>query len=76
MNLTESSNTVQHASLEQVSPKHLNDLERCVQDLLATMRKAKLRDEPLQESLRLLEQKLGEARRERFDKANQEYQGY
>lgn len=67
---------MQQVSLEHISPKHLNDLERSVQDLLATMRKAKLRDEPLQESLRLLEQKLGEARRERFDEANPEYQGY
>ena len=76
MNLTESSNTVQHVSLEQVSPKHLNDLERCIQDLLATMRKAKLRDTTLQESLSLLEQKLGEARRARFDESNPEYRGY
>lgn len=75
MDLTES-NTMQQVRLEHISPKHLNDLERCVQELLVTMRKAKLRDEPLQESLRLLEQKLGEARRERFDEANPEYRGY
>lgn len=75
MGVTES-NTMQQVSLEHISPKHLNDLERSVQDLLATIRKAKLKDEPLQESLRLLEQKLGEARRERFDEANPEYRGY
>jgi hypothetical protein len=40
------------------------------------MRKAKLMDEQLQESLKLLERKLGETRRARFDKVNQEYQGY
>jgi len=76
LNLTESSNTVQQASLEHISPKNLNNLERSVQDLLNTMRKAKLRDECLQESLSLLEQKLGEARRARFDAANPEYRGY
>jgi len=70
------SNTMQQVSLEHISPKHLNDLERSVQDLLATMRKAKLRDEPLQEALSVLEQKLGEARRARFDEANSEYRGY
>ncbi|GAB4528996.1 MAG: hypothetical protein OHK0046_48510 [Anaerolineae bacterium] len=75
MDLTES-NVMQHLNLEHISRKHLNDLERSVQNLLDTMRKAKLRDEPLQKSLRLLEQKLGETRRERFDEANPEYQGY
>ena len=75
LDLTESNKT-QEVSLEHILLKHLNDLERTVQDLLATMRKAKLRDEPLQESLRLLEQKLGEARRARFDGANPEYRGY
>lgn len=75
MDVTED-NAMQQASLEHVSAKHLNDLERSIQDLLAAMRKAKLKDEPLQEALRLLEQKLGKARRERFDEANPEYRGY
>ncbi len=70
------SNMMQQMGLEHISPKHLNDLEHCVQDLLATMRKAKLRDEPLQQSLKLLEQRLGEARRERFDEANPQGKGY
>ncbi len=68
--------TMQQVSLEHISNKHINALERCVQELLVTMRKAKLKDEPLQEYLRLLEQKLGKARQERFDEANPEYQGY
>ena len=75
LDLTES-NTMQQVSLEHISPKRLNELERNVQDLLATMRKAKLRDEHLRESLVLLEQKLGEARRARFDATNPEYRGY
>jgi hypothetical protein len=68
--------TMQQLSLEHISPKRLNELERNVQDLLATMRKAKLRDEHLRESLVLLGQKLGEARRARFDATNPEYRGY
>jgi hypothetical protein len=75
LDLTES-NTIQQVSLEHISAKQINDLESSVQDLLAKMRKAKLRDEPLQKSLRLLEQKLGEARRGRFDEANPQYRGY
>jgi len=67
---------MQQASLEHISRKQLNELERSVQDLITTMRKSKLQDETLQESLRLLAQKLGEARRERFDEANPEYRGY
>jgi Skp family chaperone for outer membrane proteins len=67
---------MQQVSLEHISPKNLNNLEHSVQDLLAAMRKAKLMDEQLQESLKLLERKLGETRRARFDKVNQEYQGY
>jgi len=75
MNLIEN-NTMQQASLEHMSRKQLNELERSVQDLITTMRKTKLQDETLQESLRLLAHKLGEARRERFDEVNSEYKGY
>ena len=69
-------NRMQHMNLENISPKHLNELERSIQALLATMRKAKLKDEPLQESLKLLEQKLGDIRRERFDEVDPGYLGY
>lgn len=63
-------------NLETVSKKHVNELERCVRELLYTMRKAKLNDEVLTESLRQLEKTLGEARRERFDAVNPEYRGF
>ena len=63
-------------NLETLSQKQLNELEYCVRELLGTMRKAGLRNGPLVESLKLLEQELGEARRERFDKANPEFQTY
>lgn len=75
MDLTER-NTMQQVSLNHISSKHLNDLERSIQDLLTNMRKAKLRHVPLQEALRLLEQQLGETRRKRFDEANPEYRGF
>ena len=63
-------------NLETISRKQLSELEYCVTELLGTMRKAKLRTGPLVESLKLLEQELGEVRRERFDKANPEFQTY
>lgn len=69
-------NASQQVDLEHISPKQLNDIERHVQELLAVMRKAKLTHEPLQEALRLLEQKLGETRRKRFDESNPEYRGF
>ena len=63
-------------NLETIPRKQLNDLEYCVRELLATMRKAKLWNDPLAESLKLFEQELGEVRRERFDAANSEYHAY
>ncbi|MBZ0304084.1 MAG: hypothetical protein K8J31_30385 [Anaerolineae bacterium] len=63
-------------NLESISRKQLNELEHCVRELLVTMRKAKLQNDPLAESLQALEQQLGEARRERFDEANPEYHTY
>jgi hypothetical protein len=63
-------------NLETISQKQLNELEHCVRALLDTMRKAKIQNDPLAESLRSLEQELGEARRERFDSVNSEYQSY
>ena len=63
-------------NLENLSRKQLNELEHHVSELLNAMRKAKLQNEPLMESLKLLEHQLGETRRERFDAANSEYHTY
>ena len=63
-------------NLENVSQKQLNKIEILTSELLVALRKAKLQDEPLAESLQLLEQELGDARRNRFDIANPEYRGY
>lgn len=63
-------------NLELVSPKHVNELELKIGELLALMRKAKVQPEPLSEQLRLLEQELGKIRRERFDATNSEYNSY
>lgn len=54
----------------------MNELEVLVRELRAVMRKAKLENESLEEALRLFEQELEEARRERFDAANTEYHTY
>ena len=63
-------------NLETISLKQVNELEYRVRELLIAMRKAKLQNDPLAESLKLLEQELGKARCERFDAANSEYQAY
>ena len=63
-------------NFENVTQKQMNELELLVRDLLAAMRKAKLQNEPLEESLRLFEQELEDVRRKRFDKANPEYHTY
>jgi len=63
-------------NLENVSPKHLNDLELMIRDLLALMRKANLHNEPIAASLYQLELEVGQVRRDRFDTANPEYRGY
>lgn len=62
--------------LENISQKQLNELEHRVSELLTTIRKIKFQSEPLVESLKLLEQELGKARRERFDSVNSEYHTY
>jgi hypothetical protein len=62
--------------LENISEKHANELELLVKELLASMRKAKLHQEPLVEELRLFEQELGDIRRKRFDAAHPEYKSY
>jgi hypothetical protein len=63
-------------NFEHVSRKHMNELELRVRELLTVMRKAKVQNEPLEESLRLFEQELEEARRKRFDSTNTEYHTY
>lgn len=62
--------------LEAVPQKQINELEHLVKDLLIAMRKAKLQREPLAESLRLLEQQLGDLRRKRYDEENSKYSLY
>lgn len=63
-------------NVEAVSQKQLNELERLTRELLEAMRKAKLQNEPITESLRTLERELGELRRTRFDASYPQYQGY
>jgi len=63
-------------NLETISQKQLNDLEQQAKQLLVTIRRAKLENNPLVEALQQLEHALGEARRERFDTATSEYQSY
>ncbi len=62
--------------METLSDKHLQDLERLAQELLAVMRHAKLKDKTLTEALDALQSQAGKIRRERFDSANPEYHGY
>ncbi len=62
--------------LNAVSPKHLNELEVMLRELLALMRKANLHDEPIAKSLQEFEHEVGQLRRARFDAANPEYTGY
>ena len=63
-------------NLDPVYPKHRNEIEQLVSKLLATMRKAKVTDDPIYGSLQKLEQELGEVRRGRFDADKSEYFGY
>lgn len=63
-------------NLENVSSKHLNELEQQLTELHATLRKAGLQGEPIVALLTELEQEIGRARRARYDAANPEYSGY
>ena len=63
-------------NLENLSRKQLNDLELQSRQLIETMRKARLQDDPLFESLDMLTQKLERMRHEQFDEANSEYHTY
>lgn len=62
--------------LNQVSIKHLGELEQQLTQLLKTMRSAKLSEEPIYSSLQLLEQQISQERRSRYDENNSEYHGY
>lgn len=63
-------------NLEEVSTKHLNELEHLARELQLVMRKASLQNEPLAKSLHELELEIGKLRRARYDAANPEYLGY
>jgi predicted nucleic acid-binding protein len=63
-------------SLENLTRKQANDLEINVTALLGLMRKAKVQNPELMESLKTFEQELGELRRKRFDATNSEYGSY
>lgn len=60
-------------NLETISRKQLNDLEQQTRQLLASIRRAKLENNPLVEALQQLERELEQARHKRFDAVNSEY---
>ena len=63
-------------NLETISQKDLNELERLSRELLALLRKTKLQNEPVADSLHAFELALGDLRRQRFDELNSGYRGY
>jgi hypothetical protein len=63
-------------SIETLSDKDLQELERLTRELIAVLRKAKMNDQPLAEMLYELETRAGNLRRERFDSSNPQYDGY
>ena len=63
-------------NFDEVSDKHLHEVERLAKELLEVMRRAKLQDQPITELLRQLESQAEKARRERFDEVNPEFKGY
>jgi hypothetical protein len=63
-------------NFDEVSDKHLHEVERLTKELLEVMRRAKLQDQPITEMLRQLESQAEKARRERFDEVNPEFKGY
>jgi hypothetical protein len=62
--------------LSTVSPKHCNEMEQTITQLLKTMRNAKMQELPLYAELQALEQSLGELRRNRYDVNNSKFVGY
>lgn len=63
-------------NLDHLSDKQLQSVEQATLELLAALRQAKVKDEPIIEALRQLEQEASRLRRERFDVSNPEFRGY
>jgi NAD-specific glutamate dehydrogenase len=63
-------------NFETISQKQLNDLEQQVSQLLTTIRRSKLDNEPLVAALQELARELEQDRQRRFDTANSEYSAY
>lgn len=63
-------------NLDTLSNKQLQSIEQAALELLTLLRQAKVKDAPILEALRQLEQETGRVRRERFDVANPEFRGY
>jgi ABC-type phosphate transport system auxiliary subunit len=63
-------------NLEDISQKHRNDLEQQVDQLMVTLRRTKLENDPLVEALQKLDVELQRLRRERFDMSNSEFSSY
>lgn len=62
--------------INQLSTKHINELEQQITQLLKMMRTAKLSQLSIYAQLQALEQELAAARQQRFDNSHSEYQGY
>jgi hypothetical protein len=62
--------------LDNLSDKHLQEMERLARELLTIMRHAKLKETSLAEALHALELEAAKERRERFDASHPEYHGY
>jgi len=63
-------------NIDTLSDKDLQELERLTRELLVLLRKAKMGDQPVAESLHELEARAGDIRRERFDASHPQYSGY
>ena len=62
--------------LETITRKQQNELEQQIRQLLVTLRRTHLHDNPLFVSLQELAQELEQIRHGRFDEANSEYRTY
>ncbi len=63
-------------SAQALSQKQLSELETQVLNLLVTLRKSRMNNEPVALLLKELEQVLGDVRRERYDAVNSDFVGY
>lgn len=61
---------------ERLSDQHLQQLERLSGELVAVLRQAKLRHEPVTAEIQRFQRELGDARRERYDRTTTPYDGY